>query len=309
MTDNTGRKYRVNIDELVEFAFPKNLQHPLASGRLYAFGDCGPLDEAGHLRSGFKGGHVVMDYELEEMCVQYEREDIIQIYLHRPSDMGSLSVSEEEAIIGQADGHLKRAKGKAMLPRITPADVYELFRPLVRDAEGLVSFHDVQRAICEFRTDRIRRYKLVYPNLTKAPGTGASSDSDPATTTLIKKGGTSTRKIKALAGGRVSEAVAPMTMFKHMEGNTNSDLIEQTTKLLSRHAYAIGDGSAQANDLSANVRLLRKPDPRRQTLRMGKPTEAVVEWNATCTFKGTGMGSGVETASSSTTWKRNTTVY
>ena len=41
-----------------------------------------------------------MDYELEEMCVQYEREDIIQIYLHRASDMGSLSVTEEEAIIG-----------------------------------------------------------------------------------------------------------------------------------------------------------------------------------------------------------------
>lgn len=195
-TDNTGRKYRVNIDQLVEFAFPKNLQHPLASGRLYAFGDCGPLDESGNLRSGFKGGHVVMDYELEEMCVQYEREDVIQIYLHRASDMGSLSVSEEEAIIGQADGHLKRAKGKAMLPRITPADVYELFRPLTRDAEGLVSFHDIQRAICEFRADRIRRYKLVYPNLTKAPA--PSGDADPVASdgTLVRKGGSSTKKKK-----------------------------------------------------------------------------------------------------------------
>ena len=197
-----------------------------------------------------------------------------------------------------------------MLPRITPADVYDLFRSLARDADGLVSFHDVQRCIGEFRRDRIRRYKLVYPNLTKVPSGGASSNADTSTPTsaaaLVKparKGG------KVLPGGRVSEAVAPGSMFKHMEGNTNSDLIEQTTKLLSRNAYAIGDGSAQASDLSANVRLLRKPDPRRQTERMGKASDAVVEWNNTCTLKGTGLGSGVDVAASGTTWKRNTTVY
>jgi hypothetical protein len=33
-----NRKYRVDIDALIDFIFPKNLQHPLASGRLYAFG-------------------------------------------------------------------------------------------------------------------------------------------------------------------------------------------------------------------------------------------------------------------------------
>lgn len=90
--------------------------------------DCGPLDENGCLRSGFKGRHVLMDYELDEMCVQNEREDLIKIYLHKEGDFGSLSMAEEEAIIGQADGHLKRAKGKAMLPRLTKDDIVAIFR-------------------------------------------------------------------------------------------------------------------------------------------------------------------------------------
>jgi hypothetical protein len=70
----------------------------------------------------------VMDYELDAMCTQYEREDVIQIYLHRASDMGMLSPAEEEAIIAQADGHLKAAKGKAMLPRLTKDDIYAIFQ-------------------------------------------------------------------------------------------------------------------------------------------------------------------------------------
>jgi hypothetical protein len=95
---------------------------------LYSHSDCGPLDENGQLHSGFRGKHVVMDYELDAMCTQYEREDVIQIYLHRASDMGMLSPAEEEAIIAQADGHLKAAKGKAMLPRLTKDDIYAIFQ-------------------------------------------------------------------------------------------------------------------------------------------------------------------------------------
>jgi hypothetical protein len=33
-----GRKYRVDVEMLINFIFPANLQHPLAAGRLYAFG-------------------------------------------------------------------------------------------------------------------------------------------------------------------------------------------------------------------------------------------------------------------------------
>ena len=72
--------YRFRLDDLIAFIFPKEFQHPLSTGRLYAFGECGPLDELGRLHSGFKGAHIVMDYELEEMCMQYEREDMVIRY-------------------------------------------------------------------------------------------------------------------------------------------------------------------------------------------------------------------------------------
>ncbi len=67
------------------------------------------------------------EYELEEMCIQLEKEDILCIYLHNPRDMGLLTITEQENIISQADAHLKRAKGKAMLPRLTKDDVIAIF--------------------------------------------------------------------------------------------------------------------------------------------------------------------------------------
>lgn len=65
------------------------------------------------------------------MCVQFEREDILHIYSHKPRDVGLLSTTEQEMIISQADGHLKRAKGKAMLPQIGKKDVEKLFEATI----------------------------------------------------------------------------------------------------------------------------------------------------------------------------------
>jgi hypothetical protein len=279
---------------------------------------------------------VVMDYELDEMCQQYEREDVIQIYLHRASDMGSLSVAEEEAIIGQADGHLKRAKGKAMLPRLTKDDVYAIFQvcsaffcrlirrhsyqcslqELPRDENVTVSFHEAQKLISQFRHNRIKNYKLVYPNLTTSSSAAKQQQTQMVGTADVR--GTSTMKKKVPS--RVSENVAPATMFQRMKGNTNSDLIEQTTKFLSLNAYKISDfdSDAGAADLAANARLLRKTDPRAATQRLadrqrtlpGKEVvDSVTYWNSTATLKSTGLGSKVDAAASSSTWKRNSTLY
>lgn len=121
-------KFKFHLEDLIQFIFPPNLQHPLASARLIAFGLYGPLDEHGHLRSGRGGCHAIAEYELETMCLQIEREDIIQIYLHRPRDMGLLTTAEQDMIINQADAHLKKEKGKAMLPRMTKEEVRELFK-------------------------------------------------------------------------------------------------------------------------------------------------------------------------------------
>lgn len=119
-------KFWFQIDDLLCFLFPQNLQHPLAASRLFIFGLYGPLDTEGRLRSGIGGNHVVSEYELEAMCEQTEREDLVQIYLHNPRQMGLLSTAEQDALINQADAKLKREKGKAMLPKLTRQDVIEI---------------------------------------------------------------------------------------------------------------------------------------------------------------------------------------
>jgi hypothetical protein len=126
-TEKDKLTFSFDLSDLIDFIFPSNLQHPLTTARLYIFALYGPLDSSGHIRTGRKGSHVLMEYELDEMCQQMEREDLVQIYLHKPNDMGMLSTEEQEAIINQADNHLKKAKGKAMLPQLTKEDIIELF--------------------------------------------------------------------------------------------------------------------------------------------------------------------------------------
>lgn len=121
-------RFKFTLNSLLNFVFPVSLQHPLAAGRLFCFALYGPLDVYGNIRTGPKGGRTLADYELEQMCMQLEKEDMLQIYLHRPNDMGLLTSKEQEQIISQADAHLKRAKGKAMLPVLSKQDVIDLFR-------------------------------------------------------------------------------------------------------------------------------------------------------------------------------------
>jgi len=109
---------------------------------------------------------------------------------------------------------------------------------------------------------------------------------------------------------RVSDAVAPATMFQRMKGNTNADLIEQTTSNLSKHAFRVSsiDGGA-ANDamnLMANIRLLREIPPYCKDPLAGRREE----WNGTCSFKNCELGSRVQAAASSTSFNiRKNTIY
>jgi|AntRauTorckE5430_2_1112549.scaffolds.fasta_scaffold90487_1 hypothetical protein len=75
----TRRAQLVDLDALCKFVFPAELQHAMSTGRLLAFGFYGPLDTDGQLRSGHKGSHILQRWELDTMCRQFEREDILQV--------------------------------------------------------------------------------------------------------------------------------------------------------------------------------------------------------------------------------------
>ena len=318
-------RFKFDIESLINFIFPSTLQHPLAAGRLFAFALCGPLDDNLCIRTGFKGNRVLAEYELEQMCLQFEKEDIIQIYLHRPRDLGLLSTAEQEAVVSQADAHLKRAKGKASLPRLWKKDIYELFRDVPRDEFGRISFHEAQNIILKFREDRIKEFKLVFPSIktkvhdkggsttTKLPTlSGAETNAgldDLNATGESQLSATEKKKTKKRLA-RVGESVAPATMFQKMKGLTNPDVIEQTTHYLSKHAFKISDidQSASASMIS-NIKLLREVPPYCKNPYPTKGENARETWNDNSTMKGVGLGSMVKATASSTTWKRKTTTY
>ena len=309
-------KFQVDLNQLISFLFPPELQHPLTAGRLYLFGNCGPLDENGQLRTGYKGNRILLDYELEEQCVQYEREDIIRIYQQPGSGgIGLLTSTEHEAIIAQADGHLKKAKGKAMLPRLTKQDVIDLFEDLPRDANGYFSFHEAQKKIYEFREMRIKEYKLVYPSIggkkkeggTQSgiqTGTQPQSDMSGHSKSLAL---TATKNKKPIRKSRVSDIVAPPTMFMKDKGNSNADMVEQTMKYLSKHAYKITDIDRKAGaEMTYNIRLLREIEPRCKDPYKGKREQ----WDEQSQYvSGYGIGSKVDCTPSSSTYHQKFTKY
>jgi len=141
----------VDIETLIKFVFPRNQQHPLSTGRLLVFGECGPLDEHSNLRGGIRGHHVLNKHELDTMIKHIEIDDLLKIYI------GNRVISPQEQIdvISQADAKLKRDK------QISKLQVYGLLEDLVRNSEGLVSFHDMQHTIRVFREKRIIRWKRL----------------------------------------------------------------------------------------------------------------------------------------------------
>ena len=126
-----------------------------------------------------------------------------------------LNSEEHEAIVQQADGHLKRAKGKSMLPILTKTDILDLLKDCKRDEFGNLNFHEIQKVVRDYREWRIREFKLVFPSI--------KGDTRPLH--LVKA------PVKRKA--RVSASCAPPTMFLRNTGQTNSDIIDQVITVLS----------------------------------------------------------------------------
>lgn len=80
------KSHWVNVNDLFEFLFPSNMQHPRSTGRFIVFGEYGPFAEDGTLRAGWRAKHRITDRELKTMIDEIEREDLIAIFVVR---MGS----------------------------------------------------------------------------------------------------------------------------------------------------------------------------------------------------------------------------
>ena len=294
--------FDVDIDDLIRFIFPSHIQHPLSLPRLYAFAYYGPLDRDGNLRSGPKNSHILYEYELENMCLQFDREDIIMIFCEKPNQAFELSSEEQNTIWNQADARLKSAKGKAMMPVLTEVDIRNVLKDVPRNDENKLSFHAIQKTVEAFRYKRIKDFKLVYPPLAVLP---SSFDDDRKALPHSKP----SRKIDK----KIMATVAPLTMFQRDIGLSNAEVVFQSTKNLSRHAFKISAFGADQSGMQQNIMLLREMDPKCENpyVRVGpyngslpKRAEVKQSWNNTATMKGVSLGSMVDAVPSATTWKR-----
>lgn len=267
--ENEKSENLVSLESLMRFVFPEGLQHPLSTGRLYAFGFYGPLDRNSMLRSGHKGQHVVSRWELDTMCAQFEREDVLQVYILPGRPLAILSEQQQDELIAQADQRIKAQTGKGLMPQLTRAQVSELFDDIQRNQAGAMRFHEMQRTIMEFREERIKRLKVMYPKVTRKAG-AATKAAKTNKSDGVSFGNQSSRTARR---SKLSPDVAPPEMFLKNKGMNNNAISAYTNRLLSTRAYKICDiEGGNSAELTSNVRLIRENRP---TKEVGNPWDTV----------------------------------
>lgn len=267
--ENERDKDLVSLEGVLRFVFPPSKRHPMSTGRLFAYGLYGPLNAKGELRAGVKGKHVVNEWELDVMCGQLEREDILNIYVFQGRPLAMLNKAQQDELISEADCRIKASTGRCLMPQLNRDDVIAIFAGLTRNSEGLIRFHDVQDAIVQYRDARIARLKIMYPDVRREKSIRhhtianmGAVDREARESISGSTAAPSTARSRAsssrIGRPRVGPDVAPPEMFMRKTGLTPHGIASHTSKLLSVHASHIchiGQGTTSA--LTTNVRLIR----------------------------------------------------
>ena len=256
------------LRDLLLFVFPSTLQNPLSTARLILLALYGPLHD-GNLMGGKGGLRVVTDMELNEMCLQIEKEDVLAVFVKQSSN---LSETEQQFILQQADFQaFKLPKGAARLPQLTEYDVELLFRhKIFADEYGneCIHFHDVQKIASDYRSKRILKLKKKE-NLK-----------------------TSSRPLPPLQDTTLTLSQS----FKHSSENNKIRVLQKNNKLYSLLDVVPAGACPPSNEsLSANLKLLRsnaRDDILSfQTTDFGGIRRKEESWNETCFIKQSGHGS------------------
>lgn len=142
----------------------------------------------------------------------------------------------------------------------------------------------MQRTIEAWRNDRIRNYKLVFPEI------GSGSSSSIMKTKEVE--GKESWRYTGPKRGLVSSAIAPKTLFLKKKGLTNADVVEAQVRLLGKYAFQVLDiDNKQGQEgMTSNVRLLRDVEPTMQRVYnpyidkiTGKSRKS--DWSKSTSFK------------------------
>jgi len=127
-----ARQEGVLVSALMNFLFPKNLEHPESTGRMDVFAWYGPVDDEGNLRSGPQGKHIMSNLEIRQMIVEINREQLYALLARERSTVETV-VNE---LLPRAVGH-----------HYTEKEVEMLFSSISQSMEGRAKFADLQQVI------------------------------------------------------------------------------------------------------------------------------------------------------------------
>lgn len=96
------------------------------------------------------------DWELDTMCKTITKEDTLQIYVSDERPLCELNAAQLQQVVSQSNVKFKQ---------ITPAEVLALLAHLPIDDDQNYEFHHVQRAVVEFRAQRVNDCKGMYPSI------------------------------------------------------------------------------------------------------------------------------------------------
>lgn len=165
-----------------------------------------------------------------------------QVYILSKRPLFVLNEAQKEEVIAQADSRLKTAKGRGYGRQLTRAEVIKLLAGLPRDEFNMVSFHDAQRVIIDYREEQIDRFRLVFPDLVcrNRDEKSSSSSVNPSSA----KTATSQQDSSVVASRR-SQGSRP-------DGKTKSPAVGTRTPLVGGSPTACGAGVQQGRDKRAH---------------------------------------------------------
>ena len=177
------------------------------------------------------------------MVDQIEEEDILAVYV---KDKG-MSTQQKREVLVAADTAAKK------LPNMRQEQVEALMARLPRDAEGTVSFHELQAVVLNERKKRLKEMKRMFPTVTAAAA-GKSTAS-------------AIRAPPPKHGRQLGRAVDLDTTKKRTGYDVNKKVSDTeggkvVASLLAKEVHHIADITGGNNPgLVQNVKLMRSSGP------------------------------------------------
>ena len=209
----------VTEQELMNFLFPPDQQHPSSASRFFLLARYGPLVHGELVGGSYKRHRALTKQELNDLIEQDEREELLALFLD-PSVSRSLSPAEQSAVLAETRSipHVEHA-----LFNYTTDEVRAFLRYL-RNVNSLPEGGDVPFGILALAIEREHDYRIAQLQEAQASLVAKKKRGTPLQRGLLfKRIGMAPHHGRALAARVLRVANVPL----HIEAANLQELIER----------------------------------------------------------------------------------